>query len=122
MLIKQQVNRLTASAYSLAADYKFQRLDRHYAWDRFIIERNLRPEMDAKVFYQLFDAAHPCELVSYGEHDFQPTHLDTIVDPAVPVQIEQRKDRIFYMVWANGMTGSNPPCYPPDANRFIAII
>ncbi len=49
-------NRLTANAADLAADYKYRGMDRARAWDQFVIDRALRPDMDAKEFYRLFDS------------------------------------------------------------------
>lgn len=49
--IRRVVNRFEATPAELAADYKFRGLDKCQAWDRFVIDRNLRPEIDAKGFY-----------------------------------------------------------------------
>lgn len=116
-------NRMTASAYALASDYKWRRMSSQLAWDNFIIDRGLKPEMNAKDFHDLFDkvAASPlqakAELVS-----FEPTHIDTLVDGKhTPVQITLRADGVFAMIWANGSTGSYPPCDPPDSTRFVPV-
>ena len=121
--VTRAVYRLTASAYALASDYKWRHLSPQLAWDNFIIDRGLKPEMNAKDFHDLFDrvAASPLqaksELVS-----FEPTHIDTLVEGRhAPVQIRQQPNGVFAMIWANGRTGSNPPCYPPDPARFVLV-
>ena len=54
-IIKTHENRLTANAADLAADYKYHGLNKYVAWDRFIQDRDLRPEMNAGAFYALFE-------------------------------------------------------------------
>ena len=74
---KEHVDRSKAGAADLAADYKARGLDRHLAWDEFIKDRILKPEIDAKIFYALFDKASPLPLVGKStseEVSFVPSH------------------------------------------------
>jgi hypothetical protein len=123
VLVTQSVNRLTASAYALASDYKFRRMNRNLAWDNFIIDRALKPEMSASDFHDLFDRVSASPLQGVAESvSFEPTHIDTLVEGKhTPVQIKQQQNGVFAMIWANGSTGSQPPCYPPDPKRFVAV-
>lgn len=114
--IRTNGNRLTASVQELASDYKWRRLERHMAWDMFVIDRNLKPDMNAKDFFIIFDAAYPCPLYTVQTVDFSPTHVDTLVD--MPCQIMRQGD-IYHVVWANGMTGSMPQHLLGD--RFVPI-
>jgi hypothetical protein len=123
VLVTQSVNRLTASAYALASDYKFRRMNRNLAWDNFIIDRALKPEMSASDFHDLFDRVSASPLQGATESvSFEPTHIDTLVEGKhTPVQIKQQQNGVFAMIWANGSTGSQPPCYPPDPARFVPV-
>ena len=123
VLVTQSVNRLTASAYALASDYKFRRLSPQLAWDNFIIDRALKPEMSASDFHDLFDRVSASPLQGAVESvSFEPTHIDTLVEGKhTPVQIKQQQNGVFAMIWVNGSTGSQPPCYPPDPKRFVAV-
>jgi hypothetical protein len=46
-----------ASVGSLASDYKARGLGRSRSWSQFVIDRSLKPEMNAKEFYKYWDAA-----------------------------------------------------------------
>jgi hypothetical protein len=52
-------NRMTADVFELVDDYKARSYDKFRAWDEFIKDRNLSPEMDAKEFYKIYDKALP---------------------------------------------------------------
>jgi hypothetical protein len=123
VLVTQPVNRLTASAYALASDYKWRRMNRNLAWSSFIIDRALKPEMSASDFHDLFDRVSASPLQGAVESvSFEPTHIDTLVEGKhTPVQIKEQSNGVFAMIWANGSTGSQPPCYPPDPKRFVAV-
>lgn len=118
--IRGQVNRYTASHADLAADYKARGMERHRAWDQLIADRGLRPGIDAKAFYALFDSVTACALVGKVETvGFEATHRDTMFGIDVAIRVDAQG--VYRMVWANGMTGSQPPFMPPDADRFVAI-
>lgn len=118
--IIKHISRLTATAEQLASEYKHKGMERHLAWDQFVKDRNLKPEMPAKAFYNLFDVAYPSPLDQLVEVDFEATHMDHIADPAVPVQII-RVSGGYNMLWVNGMHGFNPDSCPPDESRFTEL-
>jgi hypothetical protein len=47
-------NKLIESPYILAANYFYSGIDQSKAWSQFVIDRSLRPEIDAKQFYKIF--------------------------------------------------------------------
>lgn len=117
--ITQTTNRTTANAADLAAEYKYRGFERHYAWDMFVKERGLRPEMSAGEFYALFDSVTASPIDKREEVDFEATHMDTMFN--VPCQVRDDERGVHYIVWANGLTGSNPPCDTTFAERFVRL-
>ncbi|MBP8291151.1 MAG: hypothetical protein KAX65_00170 [Caldilineaceae bacterium] len=111
-------NRQTADAADLAADYKARGLERHVAWDEFLKDRTLRPEMNAKEFYALFDAAAPRRLIGKREAvAFTPTHRMQFEEggPSQLVMVTQDADGLTRTVTETGSRGSIPPGMPlPD--------
>lgn len=81
MLIKRAANRYAASAQALTADYKAQGLDRQASWSQFVKDRGLKPEIDAKAFYAIFDNAAPIPLIEVSQVNFQPTHARSVRRP-----------------------------------------
>lgn len=117
--ITKIVERLTANAADLAAEYKYRGFERHYAWDMFVKERGLRPEMGSKEFYALFDSVSACPIDKRVEVDFEATHKDTMFDMLCQVHDDERG--VHYIVWANGASGSNPPYDTTFAERFVRL-
>lgn len=115
--IKTTGDRRAASAQALASDYKWRRFERHLAWDQFVIDRDLKPEMNAKDFYNLFDSAYSCPFYTVLQVAFTPTHIDTIADLNVPCSISG-EGKPYNIVWANGMTGTE---FAPLNERFVKI-
>ena len=114
--VTQRRNYMTASAYALAADFKHRGMDKYRAWDEFVKMRGLRPEIDAREFYEIFGSVSPLPLVTRTEIDFQPTHYDTLLGMDCQITTDERG--VYYIVWADGSTGSNPPTHPPAEPRF----
>ena len=115
--VRTSGNRTTASAEALASDYKWRQLERHLAWDQFVIDRNLKPEMNAKEFYTLFDSAYPVPFYEVADVSFRPTHVDTLA--GLNVECQAIFDgKLFVMLWANGMTGTE---FAPLSERFVPI-
>jgi len=103
----------------LASYYKSRGYDKYYAWDEYIKARLLRPNIDAKEFYKLYEAVSPgFSPYEEVEVDFTPTHYDTMLK--CHVQIKQDERGVYQMIWENGCTGSNPPCCPPD-ERYVEV-
>jgi hypothetical protein len=86
VIITKFTNRFTATAADLAADYEYRGFERHYAWDMFVKERGLKPEMNAKEFYALFDNVPASPIDKQVECEFEPTHMDTMLN--LPCQIQ----------------------------------
>lgn len=106
------------SAADLAADFKWRGLSKYVAWDQYIISLGLKPQMDAKDFYALFDAVSPKPLNDYRlPADYKPTHHDTLID--MDCQIITDVVGVQHIVWLDGHTGSNPPGF--DADRFVPL-
>jgi hypothetical protein len=112
-------NRLTASTYSLAAEYKYQGLDKYKAWDKYIQDKALKPEVDAKDFYAVFErcVAHPIDQVQ--RINFTATHIDKFL--GITCQITKDDFGVFNMLWEDGHTGSYPPFHEPESERYVKI-
>jgi hypothetical protein len=119
VVITKFANRYTANAADLAADYKWRGFERHYAWDMFVKERGLKPEMSAKEFYALFDSVSARAIDTLCEVEFEPTHMDTLLN--VLCQITDDERGVHHIVWSHGVSGSNPPCDPTFAERFLRL-
>ncbi len=116
--VKTRVDRLTASVYDLIADYKYQGLDNKTAWSKFIIDRDLKPGMDAIDFYNIWKTVAPKALTSHSDQvKFNPTHYDEFHKMYV-----QNTDKGIYTehLWEDGSTGSTPNKYI-DPLRFISL-
>lgn len=108
------------NASDLAADYKNRGMNKYRAWDQFVIDRGLKPEMNAKDFYEIFAFTTAKPLVTYTRPlNFNATHFDNYLKKEV--SIIQDGLGVFNMVWEDGRTGSNPPIYPPDPDRYIKM-
>lgn len=115
----KRVSRLEASVSDLVADYKSRGMDRQGAWNQFVKDRALKPEVDAKVVMAAFDMAVACPLDSVVELEFHPTHDDVMLGMAC--SITQAENGVYHIVWADGSTGSNPPSWPPSADRYVPL-
>lgn len=113
--IRRVVNRFEATPAELAADYKFRGLDKYQAWDSFVIDRGLRPEIDAKGFYLIYSEIVPDDLEKFDEVDFYPTHLDALLERKC--QVTTTEDGAHHIVWDFGMTGMYPLLYEDEFNR-----
>ena len=117
LVTEKPLNECTAA--ELAAHYRAQNLDRYVAWDKYIIDRAMRPEMNAEEFYRLFDAVTPAQLPAVSrEVEFVPTHMDTLTNHLVMIC----GDGPWELVWDTGYHGRNPLCCPPEADRFVPIV
>jgi hypothetical protein len=113
-----RADRKTANAADLAAQYKALGYDKYKAWDMFVIDRSLKPEMNAKDFYALFASVSAANMDRRVSVDFQPTHLDAF--GPLECQITETATG-FDILWADGHTGHNPLIYPPEPERFTKI-
>jgi len=121
IVITRYANRLEADATDLIMDYKNRGLSKFEAWDQFIIDRGLRPEMTATEFYKLFaDITNSAPIDKNILVDFEPTHLDTLVN--MFCQITDDECGVHHIIWECGASGSTPPCDPEFYDRFIPIV
>jgi len=121
LTITRYANRLEADATELIMDYKNSGLSKFEAWDRFIIDRNMHPEMNAKEFFKIFaDITTPAPIDKKIVVDFEPTHLDTLVN--MLCQITDDEHSVHHIIWECGVSGSTPPCDLDFYDRFIPIV
>uniref|UniRef100_A0A6H1ZEM1 Uncharacterized protein n=1 Tax=viral metagenome TaxID=1070528 RepID=A0A6H1ZEM1_9ZZZZ len=99
------------------ADLK-TRFDKKEAWSRFIQERQLSPEMDAKDFYDLYDQVTQKKAASAERTvDFAPNAIYGITGEQIQVT---KHDGHFKWVSESGRTGGEPgTTLPPD--RYTAL-
>ena len=109
------------SASTLAADYKFRSMNKYRAWDQYVIDMGLRPEIDAKDFYAIFEVvtAAPRKIFNRRPAGFVATHHDTMFDQDCQITVDSCG--VWSIVWENGHTGGYPPCNPPEDGRFVEI-
>ena len=106
----KQVDRRTANAADLAADYKARRMDRYRAWDQFIIDRCLRPGIDAKAFYSIYAQVRPGLLERPPRGVLTaPTHILTDTTGAT-FRVSSLDDdgTVVHYVTEGGSEGSHP--------------
>jgi hypothetical protein len=107
------------NASYLAAEYKRLGYDKYYAWDKFIIDRALKPEMNAKEFYAIFESVTAAKEPAKNKPDIIATHFDNLLN--INCQIITRENGVSEIIWENGHTGSYPPCNPPEVGRYILL-
>lgn len=103
------MNLMTAEPGVLCGIYKARGIKRCQAWSRFVIDRALRPEMDAKAFYAIFEHSTPIVLREAVAPVIRPTHDDMFLGCPVEVGATNCGHRIL---WLNGMTGHEPGHLP----------
>lgn len=110
---RNPVDRRKASVYKLASDYKARGLSRTRAWSKFVKDRDLRPEMDAREFYQQYDVAEPRLLSSgeisrstvkseYTDPEFADYGRDVEVTVKVGGREEIRRGKVYRMLRSHG--------------------
>ena len=107
------INRLTANAADLAADYKARGIDRQATYSHFVSDRALKPEIDAKEFFAIFDVVSPKRIIDeIITIQFHPTHWDVELEEYV--QVSKDDNGVYHMLWATGHQGTNPPGFPME--------
>ena len=102
--------------YKTAAEFKAQKIGRQESWSRWIQITGLNPGMDAKDWYAIYDSAIAYHECLSRPADFETTHFDELLQR--DVEIKQDARGVYFIRWDDGHTGSNPPCNPPDPQRF----
>ena len=105
------------SVAELAAKYKARGYEPFYAWDRYVADTGLKPEVDAKEFYRIYANTSAETLGPKLPANWVPTHIDTLFNRQVQIKHE---NGVYYMVWDNGVTGSDPDVFHP-AERYVEV-
>ncbi len=105
------------SVADLAAKYKALGYDKYYAWDRYVADAGLKPEVDAQKFYQIYANVTAESVQRILPSGWTATHYDTLRQMQVQIKHE---NNVHYMVWENGRTGSDPDKYFP-VDRYEEI-
>ena len=101
----------------LAAKYKALGYDRFYAWGRYVADTGLKPEVDAKEFYRIYANTAARKVEHELPAGWTRTHIDTLCGRGVQIKHE---NGVYYMVWDNGITGSDPDAFHP-ADRYLEL-
>mgnify|MGYP001620067097 FL=1 len=83
-MITNTYDRRQLPAFMLAQDYKARGLGRSRSWSQFVIDKGLRPDMDAEDFYSIYDC------VSADLLEFEPPSMPP--PPATPEQNQEFAD------------------------------
>ena len=105
------------SVANLAAKYKALGYDKYYAWDRYIADAGLKPEVDAQEFYRIYANVTAESVQRTLPSGWTATHYDTLLQMQVQIKHE---NNVHYMVWENGRTGSDPDKYF-SADRYMEV-
>jgi hypothetical protein len=101
----------------LASEYKARGYADYYAWDRYIADTGLKPEVDANEFYRIFKNVSAADLGPKLPQGWAATHIDTLVNRQVQIKYEHG---VYSMVWDNGVIGSDPEALHP-ADRYVEV-
>jgi hypothetical protein len=112
------MNRFTANAADLAADYKARGINRQATYSMFVMDRALKPEISAKEFFAIFDIVSPSMIKELGDFPFHPTHWDKELKEYVEI-FQDKETGVYTLIWAHGHKGTNPPSFPMD--NFISL-
>ena len=93
-----------------ASNSKGRGYDKYRAWDQYAIDTGLKPEIDAKEFYKIFNvvaAGGRTDVVTAKPlpDNWTATHLDTLTKR----KVQATKETGYYsLIWENGYSGSEP--------------
>lgn len=103
----------------VCSHYKFIGItDPRLAFDSYIADTGMKPAFDSQDFQSVFSAARARDLRVLV--DFEPNMYDRLAKCAVQVT-QDNGGGVWRMLWANGLTGTNPPHLPPDPERFVTM-
>lgn len=107
------------SIEDVCSHYKFIGItDPRLAFDAYVIDTGMKPAFDSQNFQSVFSAARARDFRVLV--DFEPNMYDRLAKCAVQVT-QDGEDSVWRMLWANGHTGSNPPEFAPDPERFVSM-
>jgi hypothetical protein len=115
--IKVPADRMKASPHELAAHYRASGLNKWEAWDQFIKDRALKPEMDAKEFYDIYGSVTAHLLQETKTVGFEPTHIDS---KGRYYQID-KENGVYRFVSDTGNSGSNPEQFHKEWMESMGI-
>jgi hypothetical protein len=107
----EPVTWMADNAADLAADYKARGMERRRAWDQFVIDRGLKPEMPAREFYSIYDRVTPSlRQEGTGPATGQMTHIVKQTFSDRPIRVRITEDQPGYVAWVDelGGTGGTP--------------
>lgn len=103
------------SDIELAADYKQRGIERIASYSQYVKDRNLKPTLNAKEFYEIYDWVQPCALkrqIQYQKVEGM-THLLKETYMTEPKEIKILEDHATHIrfITSIGMTGGVPRQY-----------
>jgi hypothetical protein len=104
------------SVYQSAENSKAAGYDKYYAWDMYIKDTGLKPEVDAKEFYAIYEKISPAVKT---KPNINATHHDNYF--GIDCEMTTDEFGVISIVWSNGLTGGYPPCNPPEEGRFTPL-
>ena len=104
----------------MAAGYKFDGMDKYRAWDQYIIDMGLKPQINSSEFYSIFQTVTAKPLREYKlPTGYKRTHFDNLLKKHCMMTVN--RDGVYDIIWEDGHTGGYPPCYPPEPGRFEEV-
>lgn len=91
-------------------------VDRSKGWSLFVTARSLRPGIDAKDFYQIFDSVGPNAHTKQTTVDFDPTHKD---ENGTEIMVISRSPTVVKYVLGYGGIGSSPSSHFDQAYKPV---
>ena len=118
VIIKTQQSIIDAPVEDLIASYKHSGMDNKLGWSQFIKDRLLKPEIDAKEFYKIWQTVSARPLTTEtNKVEFIATHYDNL--QKMHVQNTQMDGYVKHL-WEDGSTGSTPNKYITE-ERFKSL-
>jgi hypothetical protein len=105
--VKTRIPDSELSDKQLAERIKSYKVDKSKAWSLFIAARGLRPGIDAKEFYALFDSATADPWTREITVKFEPTHRSK-KDDSLTVMVTEYTPTVVRFIMSHGGTGSEP--------------
>lgn len=108
IILKKLIPSMDLDKYELTQRIKakYPNQDKQSLYGRYVSERDLKPDIDAKEFYQIFDSVGPNMHVKMEEVDFSPTHIYKVTGLKVMIFLDDNGN--FKFVDERGGTGSWP--------------
>jgi len=105
--VKQAIPDQDLSDRELVQRIKSYRVDKTRGWGLFVKARNLRPGIDAKEFYKIFDSVNPDPHHTIVSVKFEPTHISKDT-PGLSIMVTSRTPHLVRHIMSYGGTGGTP--------------